>query len=90
MDYEQVKQIVGRELANIMPTIGWAGAVPYVTGRLHSAIKLQPTATGFDIIIDTGGLTLEEWNELQRTGVADRLPKGFAPYAGKVNSRNPY
>lgn len=60
MNEEQVKQIVGRELANIMPTIGWAGAVPYVTGRLHSAIKLEPTSYGYNIIIDTGGLTLEE------------------------------
>lgn len=90
MDYEQVKKIVGNELANIMPTIGWAGAVPYVTGRLHSSIKLKPTPTGFDIIIDTGSLTLEEWNDLQRIGAADNLPMGFAPYAGKVNNRNPY
>jgi hypothetical protein len=60
MTEAQLKTIVGAALQDIMPRIGFAGAVPYVTGRLHSAIKLEPTANGYNIIIDTGGLTLEE------------------------------
>lgn len=90
MSEEQVKQIVGQALMDIMPSIGWAGNVPYVTGRLHSSIKIQPISNGYDIIVDTGALSLEEWEELQRTGDTQNLPMGFAPYAGKVNSRNPY
>lgn len=90
MNESEVKRLVGQELQNIMPTIGWAGAVPYVTGRLHSSIKLKPTSYGYDIIIDTGQISLEQWEDLQRTGAADNLPMGFAPYAAKVHSRNPY
>ena len=60
MTQEQVKEIVGAAIQDIMPTIGWAGAVPYVTGRLHSSIKVESTADGYKIIVDTGALTLEE------------------------------
>lgn len=90
MDETTVKAVVGKVLEEIMPTIGWVSSVPYVTGRLHSSIKLQPTAYGFDIIVDTGGMTNEQWEEIQRTTGTDNLPMGFAPYAGKVHNRNPY
>ena len=90
MTEEQVRATIGSLLQELIPTIAWIGNVPYVTGRLHSSIKLQPTATGYDIIIDTGNISLEDWEELQRTIGIQTQPMGFAPYAGKVNSRNPY
>jgi hypothetical protein len=60
MTEAQLTTIVGAAIQDIMPTIGFAGNVPYVTGRLHSSIKLEPIPNGYNIIIDTGGLTLEE------------------------------
>jgi len=77
----EFRSIVEAALYSIIPSIGPIAGVPNRTGRLQSAIKIRPTAYGFDIYIDDGGISEEEWNELEIK------PFGVAPYAEKVNNR---
>jgi hypothetical protein len=74
---DRFRSIVEAALYNIIPTLN----VPYKTGRLKSAIKIRPTAYGFDIYIDEGGISEEQYKSLQTK------PFGIAPYAEKVDER---
>lgn len=63
MTLDEMNKIVDRVMNNITGTVGDDANVPQKTGRLRSAIKVRRVADGYDIYIDTGSMTEEEWNE---------------------------
>lgn len=77
---EQVKRILDANLQRIITSAG----VPVRTGRLKSAIKVRRATYGWDVYIDTGNYSLEEWMAL------DEKPSNIAPYAARVNEMNQY
>jgi hypothetical protein len=81
---DEIRSIVQAALYQIIPSIGPLAGVPNRTGRLQSAIKIRPTEYGFDIYIDDGGISEEQWNALTTK------PFGIAPYADKVNQRTSF
>lgn len=62
--------------------------IPIVTGRLRSAMKIIDTVDGFEIYMDSGNMTLEEWESDPDN--PSNYPMGFAPYAAKVNEKYHY
>lgn len=75
---------IDRILRQAVEELRLSNLVPVRSGRLRSAIKVREAPYGFDVYIDTGNLSEEEWKE-----VSERL-WGVAPYAARVNQVNPY
>lgn len=79
-------------MTTIESSIAAQAGVPVRTGRLRSAIKVRKSAEGYDIYVDDGGLSIEEWEEMY-PGLSASLsdsPVEVAPYASKVNDRTQY
>ena len=93
MTYAELLQKIDSVMATIEASIGSQAGVPIATGRLRSAIKVRKSAEGYDIYIDDGGLSIDQWEEMYPfTGSADITddPVGVAPYASEVNDRTQY
>ena len=86
MTEQEIRSRVKAVLDTIVPSAGGMAGVPVDTGRLVSSIKIRQTDYGFDVYIDTGGMTLEQWYNTPE----EQRPSGVAPYAGKVNEQNPF
>ena len=83
MTLDEMNKIIDRVMNNITGTIGSDANVPQRSGRLRSAIKVRRVADGYQIYMDTGSMSEEEWDE---TGAA----LGVAPYAARVEQMKPY
>jgi len=86
MTEQEIRDRVRAVVETIIPSAGGLAGVPVRTGRLVSSIKIRETEYGFDVYIDTGGMTLEQWNQTP----PEQRPDRVAPYAGRVNEANPY
>ena len=79
-------------MATIEASIGAQANVPVRTGRLRSAIKVRKSAEGYDVYVDDGGLSVEEWEEMYpglSANITDN-PVRVAPYASEVDDRTQY
>ena len=88
MTLEDMNSIVDRVMSSIMNGVGAQADVPSLSGRLRSAIKVRTVSDGYEVYIDDGGMTEEEWSETYN-GI-NQGPWGVAPYAARVESRKPY
>ena len=89
MTYEEVVQTVAAEVAHIAASGPSITGTPIITGRLWSSIKYEQIGpTNWRVYIDEGDISLEEWESDPEN--PEKYPMGFAPYAEKVNNRNPY
>ena len=90
MTLEQMNQAIDRVMSTITANVGDEANVPIWTGRLRSAIKVRPASYGYDVYIDDGGMSEEEWNDaFGFFGGARNAPWGVAPYEGNVEDRKP-
>lgn len=92
MTYAELLQKIDSVMATIEASIGAQANVPIQTGRLRSAIKVRKSADGYEIYVDDGGLSVEQWQEMYPGFSADITdnPVGVAPYASEVNDRTQY
>lgn len=90
MTYGELINIIDRTINAFVASAGEAASVPIITGRLRSSIKVKGGNGDWTIYMDEGGMTLEEWEDTANQMNLMNLPMGFAPYADKVNQRNPY
>ena len=89
MTLEELFATVAAEIPLIAQVAPGATNTPIITGRLWSSIKYEQIGpTNWRIYIDEGNMSLEEWESDPSN--AETQPMGFAPYADKVNQRNPY
>ena len=87
MNYNELIGIIDRVINSFAASAGDAADIPIITGRLRSSITVEGGAGDWSVTMNDGGMSLEEWEE---TADKINLPMGFAPYADKVNQRNPY
>lgn len=87
MNYNELIGIIDKVINAFAASAGDAAAIPIITGRLRSSIVVEGGVGDWQIKMNDGGMTLEEWED---TSDKMNLPMGFAPYADKVNQRNPY
>lgn len=64
--------------------------VPFITGRLLSSIAVTRTGTGWEITLDEGNMSLEEWNKEYGFGTGPGEGPDGAPYAMEVDGRRQF
>lgn len=82
MTYAEVLQKIDEIMARIESSIVSNPEIPQDTGNLKRSIKVRKTSYGYDIYLDTGSMTTEEWEKNPVSGVA--------PYGVQLNNFKPY
>ena len=65
MTLQEMNAVIDRVMASISNEVSQSGDIPQDTGRLRSAIKVRPAEYGFDVYVDDGGYSEEEWSKVQ-------------------------
>lgn len=82
MTHSEMLQKIDRIMSSIESTISSDPSLPRRTGNLASSVKIRKVSDGYEIYIDDGNMTTEEWEANPVFGVA--------PYAAELEEQKPY
>lgn len=91
MSVENLRATIDRVVMESLGLVrSGAANVPKWTGRLRSAIKMERTGNQLVVYIESGNMSVDEWEDAYNMLNIEQAPWGEAPYAQKVEDRKPY